>query len=489
MRGNLARPVLRGRGRSNALPLPDRLLHVLARTHTSFDDPDLVSQAGLIPVMALAGRCGLADLAGEHVRIASRTGVNAHLKIPGLVAGMAAGADSIDDMDILRHGAMPEVFGGIRAPSTLGSFLRSFTWGNVRQLDAVARQMLVNLASAAPLLPGAGVLAFIDMDSMQKRVYGHAKQGAGFGHTKIQGKSLMVRGLNALAAVISTPLAAPVIAATRLRGGKANSARGAASLAAEAISAARQAGCSGHLVFRIDSAYYSAAALGAIRRGGACFSVTVRMDPKIRAAIAAIGQDAWTPIIYPRAIWDEDQRRLISDAEVAEVPYTAFASKKGQAIAARLIVRRAKDLNRKAAGGQDELFTIWRYHALFTDSPFELIQAEAQHRDHAIVEQVFADLSSGPLAHLPSGHFPANAAWLTLAAICHNLTRAAGCLGGTAHAKARGATIRGQLIAVAARIARHGRGHITMHLPQGWHRQTGWMNLFHAACGPPAAAA
>ena len=324
---------------------------------------------------------------------------------------------------------------------------------------------------------------------MQKRVYGHAKDGAGFGHTKIQGKSLTVRGLNALAAVVSTPLAAPVIAAARLRGGTANSVRGAASLAAEAISAARQAGCTGQIVFRIDSAYYSAAVLGTIRAAGACFSVTVRMDPKIRAAIAAIPGDAWTPITYPRAVWDEDQNRLISDAEVAEVPYTAFASRKGKAITARLIVRRVKDLNRKASQGQDELFTIWRYHALFTDSPFEMIQAEAHHRDHAIVEQVFADLTSGPLAHLPSGHFPANAAWLALAAICHNLTRAAGCLAGAFFAKARGATIRGQLIAVAARIARHGRGHITMHLPEGWHRQTGWMSLFEAACGPPAAAA
>jgi hypothetical protein len=163
-----------------------RLSHDPAKTHASFDDPNLVSRAGLVPVMALAGRCGLADLAGEHVRIASRAGVNAYLKIPGLVAGMAAGADSIDGMGVLRHGAMAEVFGGIRAPSTLGSFLRSFTWGNVRQLDAVARQFLVALAAGTPVLPGAGVLAFIDMDSMQKRVYGHAKQGAGFGHTKIQ---------------------------------------------------------------------------------------------------------------------------------------------------------------------------------------------------------------------------------------------------------------------------------------------------------------
>jgi hypothetical protein len=465
------------------------LLHDPAKTHASFDDPNLVSRAGLVPVMALAERCGLADLVGEQVRISAKCGVNAGLKAGCLVAGMAAGADSIDDMDVLRHGAMADLFGGLRAPSTLGSFLRSFTWGNVRQADAVARQLLVRLAGAAPLLPGADVLAFIDMDSMQKRVYGHAKQGAGFGHTKIQGKSLLVRGLNALAAVISTPVAAPVIAAARLRGGKAGSARGAASLAAEAISIARQAGCTGKIVFRIDSAYYSAAVLGAIRRGGARFSVTVRMDPKIRAAIAATGQDAWTPIICPRAIWDEDQHRLISDAEVAEVPCTAFTSKKGEAITARLIVRRVKDLNRKAAEGQDELFTIWRYHALFTDSPFEMIQAEAQHRDHAIVEQVFADLVSGPLAHLPSGQFPANAAWLALAAICHNLTRAAGCLAGAFFAKARGATIRGQLIAVAARIARHGRGHITLHLPEGWHRETRWMTLFETACGPPATAA
>ena len=466
-----------------------RLSHDPLKTHASFDDPNLVSRAGLVPVMALAERCGLAALARQHVRIASRTGVNADLKVGCLVAGMAAGADSIDDMDVLRHGAMGDLFGGVRAPSTLGSFLRSFTWGNVRQLDAVARRMLAGLAGIAPLLPGADVLAFTGMDSMQKRVYGHAKQGAGFGHTKIQGKGLLVRGLNALAAVVSTPLAAPVIAATRLRGGSANSARGAASLAAEGISAARLAGCTGRLVFRIDSAYYSGAVLGAIRAGGAFFSVTARLDRKTRGAIASIPGDAWIPVTYPRAIWDEDQGRLISDAEVAEVPYTAFASKKGKAITARLIVRRVRDLNRKAAEGQDELFDCWRYHAVFTDSPFEMIQAEAQHRDHAIIEQVFADWNDGPLAHLPSGHFPANAAWLALAAITANLTRAAGVLAGPFHARARGATIRHQLIAVAARIARHGRGHITLHLPEGWHREHEWMNLFEAACGPPAAAA
>jgi hypothetical protein len=464
-------------------------LHSLAKTHGSFDDPNLVSQAGLVPVMALADRAGLADLVAAHVRPAGDCGVNAHLKVPCLVAGMAAGADSIDDMDLLRHGAMGMLFGGIRAPSTLGSHLRSYTWGNVSQLEKAGREFLVNLAAQAPLLPGAETLAFIDIDSMQKRVYGHGKQGAGFGHTKIQGKSLLVRGLNALAAVVSTPLSAPVIAATRLRGGNAGSARGAASLAARSISTARECGCTGTIVVRMDSAFYNAAVIGAIRRGGARFSVTVPANSSIRAAIAAIGEDAWTPIRYPRAIWDDQLQAWISDAEVAEAKYTAFASKKGQAVTARLVVRRVRDLNEKAADGQDELFPAWRYHAVFTDSPFELVQAEGQHRDHAIVEQVFADITSGPLAHMPSGVFTANAAWLSIAAMAHNLVRAAGALASLPFAKARAATIRRDLIAVAARTARHGRGHLALHLPEGWHRQHEWLNLLAAANGPPAAAA
>ena len=467
-----------------------RLLHGLARTHASFDDPNLVSRAGLVPVMALAQRAGLARLVAEHVRPGGPCGVNAELKIPCLVAGMAAGADSIDDMDLLRHGAMPGLFGGIRAPSTLGSHLRSYTWGNVRQLEAVSRQLLGELAGRAPLLPGRDTLAFVDIDAMQKRVYGHRKQGAGFGHTKIQGKSLLVRGLNALAATISTPLGAPVIAATRLRGGTANSARGAASFAAEAIAAARETGCTGLIIVRADSAYYSAAFCGAVRRAGARFSVTVNMDPKVAAAIGAIGEGAWTAIRYPRAIWDDQLRCWVSDAQVAEVEYTAFTSaKKGRQITARLIVRRVRDLNRDAPAGQDELFPAWRYHAVFTDSPVELVQAEEQHRDHAIVEQVFADWTDGPLAHLPSGFFPANAAWLACAAITHNLLRAAGSLASLAYGKARGATIRRDLIDIAARTARHGRGHITLHLPAGWHREPQWMTLFEAACGPPAAVA
>jgi hypothetical protein len=354
-----------------------QLLHALARTSAEFDDPSLVSHAGLVPVMALAGRAGLPDLVAEHVTPGGECGVNARLKVPALVAGMAAGADSIDDTGVLRHGAMSALFGGIRAPSTLGSRLRSYTRGNLAQLEKAGRGFLAGLTRQAPLLRGADALAFIDIDSMQKRVYGHAKQGAKFGHARIAGKSSLVRGLNALAAVISTPIAAPVIAATRLRGGNAASARGAASLAAQAVAAARDCGCTATIIVRMDSACYSASVTGAIRRQGARFSVTVPVNSSVRAAIA---EENWTAVRYPQAVRDNPLDCWTSDAEVAETGYTAFASRKKRAAAARLIVRRVRDQNKKAARGQGELFPAWRHHAVFTHSPFELVQAEAQHR-------------------------------------------------------------------------------------------------------------
>ena len=466
-----------------------RLSHTLSRTSAVFDDPNLVSHGGLVPVMALAERAGLPELLEGHVRPGGECGVNAHLKVGCLVAGMAAGADSIDDMGLLRHGAMDVLFGGVRAPSTLGSHLRCYAWGNVLQIEKAGRELLARLPALAPLLPGADVLAFVDIDSTQKRVYGHKKEGARFGHTKIQGKSVLVRGLNALIGAVSTPLAAPVIAATRLRGGNASSARGAASLAAQAIGTARACGATGTIVVRMDSAYYTAAVIAAVRRNEARFSVTAPVSAAIRAAITTIPQDAWQPIEYPQAIWDDQLDCWVSDAEVAETPYAAFTSKNKELhVTARLIVRRVRD-KATAAPGQGELFPAWRYHAVFTDSPFELVQAEEQHRGHAVIEQLLADLNDGPLAHLPSGKFTANAAWLAIAAIAHNLVRAAGALAGRRHARARTATIRRDLIAVAGRTARHGRGRLTIHLPEGWHRAHEWLNLWEAACGPPTAAA
>ena len=280
-----------------------RLSHTPSRTSAVFDDPNLVSHGGLVPVMALAERAGLHDLLAEHVRPGGECGVNAPLKAGCLVAGMAAGADSIEDMGLLRHGAMDVLFGGVRAPSTLGSHLRSYTWGNVLQLEKAGRELPGRLSRQAPLLPGADVLAFIDIDSTQKRVYGHQKEGARFGHTKIQGKSVLVRGLNALIGAVSTPLAAPVAAATRLRAGNAASARGAASLAAQAIGTARACGCTGTIVVPMDSACYAATVIAAVRRSGARFSVTAPVTASVRAAIDAIAEDAWTAIEYPQAVW------------------------------------------------------------------------------------------------------------------------------------------------------------------------------------------
>ena len=468
-----------------------RLLHALAKTSAAFDDPNLVASVGLVPLMALADRAGLADLAtGVHPD--GPAGANAALKIASLAAGMAAGADSIDDMRLLRHGAMAKVFGGTRAPSTLGSFLRAFTWGNVSQLQQVHRELLASLCRTAPLLPGADILAFVDIDSTQSRVYGYQKQGAKFGHTKIAGKSVLVKGLNILAGVVSTPLSRPVIAATRLRGGSASSSRAAASLVTETITTARRCGCTGKIVARLDSGYYNAQVIAAIRKAGAYFSVTVAMNDHVKNAIARIPENAWTPIRYPRAIWDDQAGGWVSDAEIAETEYTAFTSKKKELqVTARLIVRRVRALDKKAAGGQDELFPAWRYHAILTDSPFVMLQTEEQHRDHAIVEQVFSDWNEGPLAHMPSGQFNANAAWTAIAAITQNLVRAAGVLAGPLLAKARTATIRRDIINVAARIARTGRGNIALHLPKGWHREHEWASLWTKirGTGPPAAAA
>jgi hypothetical protein len=468
-----------------------RLLHTAATTHARFDDPNLVSHAGLIPAMRLAQNIGLEDLAGQHVRVAAKVGANPGLKIGSLVAGMVAGADTIDGMDLLRHGAIPATIGGIRAPSTLGSFLRAFDHGNVRQLAAVHRRVLVELAARTPILPGADAVAFIDVDSVQRRVYGGTKQGAAFGHAKIASKSPLVRGLNLLAATISTPLAAPVVAAARLRGGNAGSARGAATLVAEAINTARHAGATGLIVVRADSAYYAGAFVAACRRHRARFSVTVRIDPKVRRAIGSIPDQAWTAIKYPNAIYDEKTGEWISDAEIAKVPYTAFASKRAHRTDGELIVRRVRRLNPNSAPqGQGELFATYRYHAVFTDSPFTLVQAESDHRGHAVVEQVFADLIDGPWAHLPSAAFNATAAWVQLAVTAHALTRALGVLASTRHALARGATIRAELVQVAARPARSGRDGITWHLPQNWPWQDAWLNAFddtHRA--PPAVAA
>jgi hypothetical protein len=460
-----------------------RLRHDAPVVRATFDDPNLVSCAGLVPVMRLAQTVGLHAAVTDRVRLPGDKGANPAGKVATIVAGMLAGADCIDDLDVARHGGMPGLFTGVYAPSTIGSFLRAFSHGHVRQLQAAARDTLVGLAGRTPILAGADTLCFVDIDSMLRRVYGKQKQGVGFGHAKVGGYNVMLRGYNPLITTLSTPLSAPVIAATRLRSGNTGSARGAASQIAEAITTARTCGASGEIVVRADSAFYAKAVITACRRRNVRFSVTTRIDAKIRAACESIGEDLWIDIKYPQAVFDEDTGRWISDAQIAETEYPAFAGTR-HAVTARLIVRRIRRDDPAQIPGQGELIPQHRYHAVFTDSPFVLAQAESQHRGHAIIEQINADLIAGALAHLPSGRFSANDAWLACAAIAHNLTRAAGHLAAGGYQTARTATIRTRLVAVAARIAHRTRT-IHLHLPHHWPWQAAFDNLFTATYTTP----
>jgi DDE family transposase len=457
--------------------------HTPSAVSAVFDDPNLFAHAGLVPVMRMAERCGLSRLVTEKVRLTgakNSAGAAADAKVSSIIAGMATGADSIDDLHVLRHGAMPDLFDGVRAPSTLGAFLRAFTHGHALQLHAVHRRFLAALAAYTPLLPGSGEKAFIDVDSTHKRAYGRAKQGAEYGRFK------GIRTLHPLLATVCTPTSRPVIAGVRMRRGKAADSRGAPKFVSEALATAVEAGCTGMRILRADSQFYNAGVIAACHRAGAHFSVTTGMNTSVKRAVHSIPDDAWQQITYPTAVPDPETGELISDAEVAEIPqYTAFASrKKAERVTARLIVRRVRDLAKPATvGEQGELFPVWRYHPFFTDQPAPTLAAEREHRHHAVVEQVIADSKASALAHLPSGHFHANAAWLTLWTMTYNLLRAAGALTSAFHAKATTATLRTHLVQVPARIARSAR-RITLHLPHNWPWQHAWTHLFDTTHGP-----
>jgi Transposase DDE domain group 1 len=452
-----------------------------------FDDDHLVSCAGLVPVMTLAEQTGLTRLLSEKVRISApriKSGsANTAPKLATVVAGMCAGADCIDDVDVLRSGGMKTLFDGVYAPSTVGTLLREFTFGHARQLESVLREHLVALCGRVDLLPGADQRVFIDIDSLLRPVYGHAKQGASYGHTKIAGKQILRKGLSPLATTISTAHCAPVIAGMRLRAGKTGSGKGAGRMVAQAIGTARAAGVSGQILVRGDSAYGSRKVVRACLRADARFSLVMTRNPAIERAIAAIAETAWTPVSYPGAVRDPDTGAWISDAEVAEIPYTAFASTPDR-ITARLVVRRVKD-----ACYPNALFPVWRYHPFFTNTDLPVDQADITHRQHAIIETVFADLIDGPLAHIPSGRFGANSAWALCSAIAHNLLRATGVLAGEQHTRARGSTLRRKIVNVPARLARPQRRPI-LHLPTHWPWSRHWLALWHNTIGhsPPLAA-
>ncbi|SCL24741.1 hypothetical protein GA0074694_4019 [Micromonospora inyonensis] len=355
-----------------------------------FDEDNLVSCAGLVPVLELAEQAGLSRLLDEHVQFACERvksgAAKPTPKLTSIIAGMAAGADSISDLDTIRAGGMKKLFGGVYAAATLGIFLREFTHGHTRQLSAVLRRHLVALAQRTPVLDGIDDRTFIDIDSLLRPVYGHAKQGASFGHTKIAGKTILRRGLSPLAVTICTATAAPVLAGVRLRAGRAGSGKGAASMLTEGINTAIACGADpAKILVRGDSASCSGKVITAVVKAGARFSFAIARNPAVAAAIATIGDHAYTPVRYPGAVVDPDTGELISDAHVAEVPYTAFADIRHR-ITGRLIVRRVPDANT-----QDPLFPVWRYHPFFTNNPAPVADADITHRHHAICETVWSE--------------------------------------------------------------------------------------------------
>src|SRR5690625_2764821 len=260
--------------------------------------------------MSLADKVGLDEMIEAKVdlgetKVAS-AGANPAGKTMAIIAGMAAGADCIDALRVLRAGGMKNLFTDVYAPATLGQFLREPAHGHNLQLLSVAREFLARLANVSNLLPGRQRRAFVDIDSLLRPVYGYAKQGASFGHAKIAGKQLLRKGLSPLITTISTDSSAPVVAGIRLRAGKAGSGKGAAKMVTEAINTARAAGCSGEILVRGDSAYGNSLVAEACQRAGARFSLVITRTTAVTNAIASINEKDWIPVQYPGAVFDPD---------------------------------------------------------------------------------------------------------------------------------------------------------------------------------------
>src|SRR3954469_16261348 len=423
-----------------------RASHDLSRVGMRFDEPNLVPSAGLLPAAALAQRLGVERLVDDRLTLAGH-GHASGAKALTVLGTMLAGGDSIRDVDVLRTGATEDVFDGVRAPSTIGVWLRAFKWSHVPQLDAIGRELLARTWAAGAGPADLTAPLTIDIDSTICPVHGRSKQGAGFGYTK-------VRGYHPQLAVCAQT---GQVLFHRLRGGSAGAARGAASLLTETVSRVRHAGATGQLPVRADSAFSSKTMLWAAAKFDGRFSVTARQDRRIRAAIESIPDQAWQPIPY----WLSTPE--VSGADVAETAYTGFAGDKHHARTVRLVVRRV----RPTPGSQLALFTSWDFHAFVTDRDGDVLDIEADHRRHAVVEQRIAELKSAGLAHLPSGNFMANAAWLALAVMAHNLGRAIGLFAGPDLENATAATLRRKVFTMPGRLARSGRRR-RLRLPESW---------------------
>jgi hypothetical protein len=418
-----------------------------------FDDERAVSDAGVMLVATLALRLGVEALAGRLVRLRrDRPGAaNAGRKVMALLFAMVLGADSLDDCDLLRAGRTRRLLGGwLPAPSTLGAFLRAFTFGHVRQLDKLLAESLQR-AWKAGAGPGDGRLV-IDLDSFVGEVCGYQKQGAAYGYTRIFGYHPI------LATRADTREALHI----RLRKGSANTQRGIKRFCEELIARIERAGATGSKLLRADSGFWNTKVFELLEKAGWQYSIGVRNIKKVKAAVETIPEGAWQRIDYPAG----------GEAQIAE---TVYAER-------RLIVRRTRLI-----GAQAELFPDWRQFAFITNRTEDITVVEAEHRDHAVVEQVIADLKDQALQHFPSGHFHANAAWTVLAALAHNLLRWTQLLGLPATTVRAARTLRRQLLSIPGRLTSHARAW-TLHLPARWPWHGDYINALNRIRALPAAA-
>ncbi|HEY6426196.1 MAG TPA: IS1380 family transposase [Acidimicrobiales bacterium] len=418
-----------------------QVCHSLDRLDVIFDDEHLVANAGLMLPATLAQHLGLRELLDTHVDLGDAAGrANVGHKAMTLVHSALAGGDSIDDADALRSGESQAALGHVvLAPSTLGTFLRSFSWGHARQLDTVSGQLLARAWSVGAG-PGDEALT-IDVDSSIHETYGLAKEGG----TKFSYNH--VRGYHPLYAVAAQT---GDVVHTRLRGGNAHAGRGAAGFLTETFNRVRAAGATGPIVLRADSGFYNHKVVQACAKADVRHSITVKLyKGKITEAIAAIDESAWTPIPY-----------FLDGAAVAETIYRPFGAKGTEC---RLIVRRV----RPTPGSQLALFTEFSYHAFITDREGDTLELEADHRRHADIENVIRDLKYGVgLNHLPSGRFGANAAWLALNVMAHNLARWSTRLG-LGEGIVTTETLRRRYFSAPGRITRSAR-RFTVHMPARW---------------------
>jgi hypothetical protein len=397
-----------------------------------FDDRRAVSDAGIVLVATLAARLGIEALAQRFVCLGERVGAaNAGRKVMTLIYAMVLGADCIDDCDILRSGRLAALLGMVAAPSTLGTFLRAFTFGHVRQLDRLLAESLKR-AWAAGAGPGDGPLV-VDVDSFIGEVHGYAKQGAGFGYTRR-------RGYHPL---IATRADTGEVLHIRLRKGSAGSPRGVLRFADELIARVTRAGAHGAKLLRADSAFWNKKLIGRLEAAGWRYSISVRLQYWVPAAIAQIPEAAWRTLEdYPAG----------GQAQIAE---TAAGAR-------RLIVRRTR-----LVGPQAELWPDWRYFPFITNRTEPLEFVEAEHRQHAVVELAIRDLKDQALAHFPSGRFAANAAWTVIGCLAHNLLRWTTVIGLPASTVRAARTVRRRLLALPGRLTTTAR-RWTLHLPARW---------------------